>query len=111
MVLGRSWGTRILQLAYIGFALIVVSNYTANLAGTLQAIYTTKFIFIHPSAAYTARRIQFSVASFNDLARTKQKFASTSSSNVPSDMYSDERHVGTAVCAALPRTGGQHGGL
>lgn len=34
MILGRSWGTRSLQLAYIGFALIAVANYTANLAGT-----------------------------------------------------------------------------
>ena len=36
MMLGRSWGTRILQLAYIAFAVITVANYTANLAGMMR---------------------------------------------------------------------------
>lgn len=41
-MLGRSWGTRILQLAYIAFAVITVANYTANLAGTTRTQIPTE---------------------------------------------------------------------
>ena len=68
MVLGRSWGTRILQWTYIAFSVIVLANYTANLAGC-------KLFLTRTAAAYTVRRVEYTIDSFSDLASAKQQFA------------------------------------